>query len=300
MDAVIVGSFTPSVVLDLARSTGLLAAAGLDVTEEPVASSPSQFRALADGQLDVALTSPDNVLAYRFSKRNPIGEVLDARIVGAVDRGLGLGLYGRPGLAPSDLRGSTIGVDVATSGFALALYALADYLGVGRESYTLTALGSTPRRLQALLVGECDATMLNAGNELVAEAAGCVRLAGVTDRFESYLGTVVAVVGEEHLDVARRLSQAMTETCTSIVSGALDSEATESTQRRLGLDGELAERYVARLRNPHEGLVTDGVVDQASLRTLVQLRSVWLPEAVDGHDVMEAALAEDSRLVDRL
>ena len=31
MDAIVVGSFTPSVVLDLARSTGALAAAGLDV-----------------------------------------------------------------------------------------------------------------------------------------------------------------------------------------------------------------------------------------------------------------------------
>ncbi len=33
-------------------------------------------------------------------------------------------------------------------------------------------LGSTPRRLEALLAGDCDATMLNAGNELVAERPG--------------------------------------------------------------------------------------------------------------------------------
>jgi ABC-type nitrate/sulfonate/bicarbonate transport system substrate-binding protein len=300
MDAIVVGTFTPSVVLDVAASTGRLAAAGLEVSEEPVASSPGQFRSMVDGELDVALTSPDNVLAYRFSKRNPLGEMLDARIVGAIDRGMGLGLYGRPGLAPSDLRGATIGVDVATSGFALALYALADQLGVRREDYELTALGSTPRRLQALLVGDCDATMLNAGNELVAEAAGCVRLAGVTDRFAPYLGTVVAVVGETRLDLARRLTQAMTETCKTIVSGALDTEAIEATQQRLGLDGVLAERYLARLRDPQDGLVIDGVVDQASLTTLVRLRCAWLPEAVDGHDVMEAALAEGTGLVDRL
>jgi ABC-type nitrate/sulfonate/bicarbonate transport system substrate-binding protein len=300
MDAMVVGSFTPSVVLDVAASTGRLAAAGLTVTEEPVASSPGQFRSLVDGELDVALTSPDNVLAYRFSTRNPIGERLDARIVGAIDRGMGLGLYGRPGLAPSDLRGATIGVDVLTSGFALALYALIDHLGVDREDYELTALGSTPKRLQALLAGECDATMLNAGNELVAEAAGCVRLAGVTDTFAPYLGTVVAVVGEARLDLARRLTLAMTETCRAIVSGGLDTEAAEAAQRRLGLDGDLARRYLKRLRDPHNGLVTDGVVDQASLTTLVRLRSAWLPEAVDGHDVVEAALAEGSGLVDRL
>lgn len=298
MDAMVVGSFTPSVVLDLAGSTGLLGAAGLDVTEEPVASSPSQFRSLVDGELDVALTSPDNVLAYRFSNQNPIGKLLDARIIGAIDRGMGLGLYGRPGLAPSDLRGATIGVDVPTSGFALALYALADHLGVDREDYELAALGSTPKRLEALLAGQCDATMLNAGNELLAEAAGCVRLAGMTDRFAPYLGTVVAVVGVVHLDAARRLMQAMSATCDSIVSGALDTEAAEAAQRRLGLDDDLARRFVERLRNLDDGLITDGLVDSASLATLVRLRTAWLPEVVGGRDAMDAALAEGSGLVD--
>jgi ABC-type nitrate/sulfonate/bicarbonate transport system substrate-binding protein len=294
-----VGSFTPSVVLDLAASTGQLVAAGLEVTEAPVASSPGQFRSLVKGDLDVALTSPDNVLAYRFSSQNPIGTVLDARIIGAIDRGMGLGLYGRSGLTPSDLRGATIGVDVPSSGFALALYALADSLGVDRDDYEVAALGSTPKRLEALLAGKCDATMLNAGNELMAEAAGCVRLAGVTDRFAPYLGTVVAVVGEVQLDAARRLARAMSATCEAIVSGALDAEAAEAAQRRLGLDDDLAVRYVGRLRDPQDGLVPDGVVDSASMAMLVRLRSMWLPEAVDGREVMQAALAEGSGLVDR-
>jgi ABC-type nitrate/sulfonate/bicarbonate transport system substrate-binding protein len=296
---VVVGTFTPSVVLDLAASTGLLRAADLDVTEEPVSSSPGQFRSLLSGELDVALTSPDNVLAYRFSPSNPLGELLDGRIIGAIDRGMGLGLYGRPGLTAEGLHGATLGVDVPASGFALALYALADFLGVTRDSYELATLGSTPKRLEAMLTGQCDATMLNAGNELMAEAAGCVRLAGVSDRFAPYLGTVVAVVGDARLDVARRLTTAMTETCAEIMAGALDAEAAESAQRRLGLDADLADRYVERLRDPDDGLVADGVVDRASLETLIRLRTAWLPEVVDGVDVMDAALAEDSGLVDR-
>jgi ABC-type nitrate/sulfonate/bicarbonate transport system substrate-binding protein len=298
MQAVVVGSFTPSIVLDLAASTGMLASAGLEVSERPVPSSPSQFRSLVAGELDIALTSPDNVLAYRFSSQNPLGALLDARIVGAVDRGLGLGLYGRPGLTASDLRGATMGVDVPTSGFALALYALADQLGVDRGDYELAALGSTPKRLDALLTGTCDATMLNAGNELRAEAAGCVRLARVTDRFSPYLGTVVAVVGDGHLDAARRLASALRATSQTIASGALDTMAAEAAQRRLALDDDLALRYVERLRDPDQGLVTDGVADVASLATLVRLRSAWLPEAIDGRDVMQAALSEGSGLVD--
>jgi ABC-type nitrate/sulfonate/bicarbonate transport system substrate-binding protein len=293
-----VGTFSPPIVLDLTASSGMLDAAGLEVTEQPVPSSPAQFRSLADGDLHVALTSPDNVLAYRFNPHNPLGERLDARIVCAVDRALGLGLYARPGFTADDLRGATVGVDVPHSGFALALYALADRLGVRRDEYGLVALGSTPQRLIALLDGRCDATMLNAGNELLAEAAGCVRLASVTDHFTPYLGTVVAVVGDRHLETARLLARALTETGAEILGGSLDAEVVDSARRRLGLDQALAGRYLKRLRSPDEGLVLHGRVDRESLKTLVALRTTWLPEVVDGRDVMTGALAEDAGLVD--
>ena len=52
--AVELGSFTPSVVLEVARRTGALADAGLDVTERPVPSSvvTSQLQAMATLSLD--------------------------------------------------------------------------------------------------------------------------------------------------------------------------------------------------------------------------------------------------------
>ncbi len=297
-----VGSFTPSVLLDVARATGRLADRGLgvdlDVEEVPVASSPAQFRALLDGELHVALTSPDNVLAYRFNPRNPLGKLADVRIVAALDRGMGLGLYGRPGTTAADLVGARMGVDVGTSGFALALYALAESLGVSREEYELVTLGSTPRRLDALLAGECTATMLNAGNELLAEQRGCVRLASVAERLAPYLGTVVAVSGTAQLDVARRLSAALLDTARAIVDGRLAEEAAASAARRLGLDAGLAQRYVARLRDPVDGLVPDGAVDRGALETLVRLRRTYLPSPVPGGgDVLDAALDPGSGLV---
>ncbi len=297
MQQIAVGSFTPSVLLDLAGSTGRLAERGLGVTEVPVPSSPAQFRALLDNELAVALTSPDNVLAYRYNPHNPLGELADVRIVAAIDRGLGLGLYGAPGTGEADLRGARVGVDVATSGFALALYALAETLGVGPSEYELVALGSTPKRLEALLAGECAATMLNAGNELVAEARGCVRLAGVAESLAPYLGTVVAVAGERHLDVAARLAAALLDTAAEITGGGLGEDAAEAAGRRLGLDDALARRYVERLRDPVDGLVPDGEVDPAALATLVRLRTTYLPTIVDGVEVLDAALAPDSGLV---
>ena len=194
-------------MLEVARRTGPLAAAGLEVTERPVPSSPAQFRALVDGELDVALTSPDNVLAYRFSPDNPLGEPADARIVAAVDRGLGLGaLRPRPGRPPRTCAARRSGSTCRARASRSPLYALLEPPRPGpRRLRGGRARLDARSGCEALLAGECDATMLNAGNELLAEAAGCTP-AGRREPTSSapYLGTVVAVVGDAHSTPASR------------------------------------------------------------------------------------------------
>jgi hypothetical protein len=287
----IAGTFSPSVLLDVARSTGRLADAGLDVLEAPVDSSPGQFRSLVDGEIDVAFTSPDNVLAYRFSPRNPLGGVLDVGIVNGIDRGLGLALYGRPGFDGAEgLPGARVGVDVPVSGFALAMYALTETLGVPRGAYELLALGSTPRRLTALLAGECDVTMLNAGNELLAEEAGCVRLASVADVCAPYLGTVTAVSGTGPLPEARALGDALAATIDDVRAGRVDDVAVAQAAARLDVSPAVARRYVARLRDDREGLLPGAAVDPEALETVAALRRRFLPEVVDGVDVLARPL----------
>ena len=294
----VVGAFSPSVLLSVARSTGRLAEHALEVEEVPVASSPGQFRSLADGELDVALTSPDNVLAYRFSPGNPLGRLLDARIVGGIDRGLGLALYGGPGITTAgQLRGARVGVDVPTSGFALAMYALTESLGIGRDDYELVTLGATPRRRAALLAGDCDATMLNAGNELVAEQHGCTALARVRDVCSPYLGTVLAVAIEAQVAGAQALAAALVATIDDVLAGRVDDVAGREAGSRLGLPPELARRYVDRLRDPADGLVAGGAVEPGALRTVAGLRRRYLPEDVDGTDVLDRPLDGTSGLV---
>jgi ABC-type nitrate/sulfonate/bicarbonate transport system substrate-binding protein len=295
-----VGTFSPSVLLRVARRTGRLDEQGLVVDAVPVASSPDQFRALLAGTLDAALTSPDNVLAYRYSPANPLGRTVDARIVAAVDRGLGLALYGRPGLtSPAGLAGGAIGVDVPTSGFALAMYAAVETVGLARDSYRLIALGSTPRRLAALLAGECAATMLNAGNELLAERAGCTALVRVGDICMPYLGTVLAVIGDPHLESATRLATALRRTAAGIHSGALDEVTISEAADALDLPPALARRYLARLKDPVDGLVVDGIVEPAALRTVVELRRRYLPVDTTGAgaDPIDDALLPGSGLL---
>lgn len=299
MQQVVVGSFTPSVLLSVARATGRLAEQDLEVEEVPVSSSPGQFRSLLAGEIDIALTSPDNVLAYRFDPGNPLGTLADVRIVATVDRGLGLALHARPGLGREglDTGRPVLGVDVPTSGFALAMYAVLDELGLDREAAELVALGSTPRRREALREGRCDATMLNAGNELLAEEAGCLVLGRVADVCAPYVGTVVCVHGDEQLDAARRLSQALLLAARGIVAGDDVAVAADQAADRLGLSAALAARYVERLRSPDEGLIVDDEVDRDGLGTIVALRRRYLPAERDGVDVLAGALDEASGLV---
>lgn len=289
LEPIQLGTFTPSVLLRVARRTGRLDEAGLEVVEAPVASSPAQFAALLDGSLDAVLTSPDNVLAYRYSPQNPLGRTADVRILASVDRGLGLALYSR--FAAADLPGRTFGVDVPDSGFAFAMYALAESLGLSRDDYRVVALGSTPKRLAALLAGECDATMLNAGNELHAEVAGQRALARASAVCGPYLGTVLA--GLRPVDGG--LAKALTETAAAVVSGALDALVIDEAGAALGLPSPLAARYLTRLKDPAEGLVPDGAVDLDAIRTLVDLRRRYGP-ALDG-DPLSAALDPDSGLI---
>jgi ABC-type nitrate/sulfonate/bicarbonate transport system substrate-binding protein len=278
MDVITLGTFTPSVLLEVARTTGRLAEAGLDVREVAVPSSPAQFASLRDGEFDAVFTSPDNVLAYRFLSANPLGELLDVELVAGLDRGLGLCLGARPGVtAAADLHGGRLGVDVPNSGFAFVAYALLEELGVTRNDVEIVALGSTPKRAGALRTGGCDVTVLNAGNELTASTLGCVLLTDVT-RLGPYIGTVVArmrpATGFHAVD---RLLGALRETANAISSGELDGETCAAATGVLGLAASAALEHLAVLRDPTRGLIPDGSVDAVSLATLVALRRRFLP-----------------------
>jgi ABC-type nitrate/sulfonate/bicarbonate transport system substrate-binding protein len=270
-----IGTFTPSLLIDIARSTGRLDRAELDVIETPVPSSPAQFRSLEAGEFDVVMTSPDNVLAYRFLSANPLQRNLPVEILAGIDRGLGLSLC----LAPSvmevaDVRGRVVGVDVPGSGFAFVAFALLERAGLGTHGYTVESLGSTPRRAAALAEGTCAATVLNAGNELRAVAAGCRAVSTVAD-VGPYLGTVMAAMSADDPEITgprERLVEVVIDTARDVVAGQLHGEVLEAAGRLLGLAEPQAQAHLDCLLDSTHGLITDGRVDEPSIDTLIDLR----------------------------
>lgn len=292
-----IGTFSPSVLLEVASVTGRLDAADLEVVEVPTRSSPEQFDDLFEGRLDAALTNPDNVLAYRCVPSNPLGRTGDVRILSAVDRGLGLALFTGPTFpSTDDIRGTTVAVDVRGSGFAFVCFELLARRGLVLDvDYSVTALGATPLRTEALLAGRCSATVLNAGNELMAESMGAHRISSVPD-IGPYAGAVLAATGTSIRDNRAALGSlvaVLTDTASGIASGSLDVIVVDAIRRRLKLSDAAAAEHLAVLTNPTVGLVTNGRLTDAELRTVVGLRRRYASA-----DVADVAEVKRSGLVD--
>jgi ABC-type nitrate/sulfonate/bicarbonate transport system substrate-binding protein len=271
--------FSRSVVAAVAQGRGYFADHGLAVTELPVPSSPAQFRSLLDGEYDLALTSPDNVAAYRLSDDNPLAEQADVRILLGIDGGMGVSIMSTPAIEYiRDLRGRTVAVDVPQSGFGIVLRRMLADEGLEPErDYAMVSLGSTPRRKVALLEGGCDATMLNAGHDITAELAGCHRLARVADLHFPYLGTVLASTGswlESNTDVAGRFAAAWLRAVGTILDPAERESVQPLAAQVSGVAVAAASRAYEVLVSQRDGLVPDGAVDAAALDTVLSLRGV--------------------------
>lgn len=275
-----VGTFTRSLLIDLAQSKGKFLEVGLDIEEVSVSSSPEQFRALQEGRLDVALTSPDNALAYRFLDHNPLSTRLPVTVLSALDRGLGLTLCLSPATSDvAQLEGRTVAVDVPQSGFAFVAYALLEELGVARDAYRIESFGATPRRAQALLADRCQATVLNAGNELRAVRGGCRIVSRATDHMP-YLGTVLAAMETTDDGLRERQSTfalVLGELSRELLDGQWESDFIETAIKLFGLTRAEAKAHHAIYLDERQGVVRDGFVDRESIATLVDLRRKYLP-----------------------
>ncbi len=273
------GTFTRSLLLAAARRNGRLGEADLVVEEVSVTSSKAQFDDLDRGVLDVVITGPDNVLAYHFLSANPLARPVPSRIWCALDRGLDLSLWLAPGHQVDQVRGGRLGVDVAGSGFAFIAYDLLARRGIRDDEYEIVGLGSTPGRVTALVEGRCEATILNAGNELRALAQGATRVGSVTE-IGPYIGTVLATRANSptHLALAlERLRDVLLTSAREIVAGVGTEDLVKDAQSLLGLSEDQARRHVESLADSTTGFVTDGLVDRGSFETLVALREEHRP-----------------------
>jgi ABC-type nitrate/sulfonate/bicarbonate transport system substrate-binding protein len=89
--------------------------------------------------------------------------------------------------------GGVIGVDRRDTGFAYVLYDILTKNGVHLSGENIAELGSTDRRLLALMDGRCQVTLLRTPYQFIAKSNGCHLLGIGGYGANHYQGTVGAV-----------------------------------------------------------------------------------------------------------
>jgi len=265
-----VGQFSESPVLAVARALGLDHKYQVNWETSQVPSSPGQFQLLRDGEIDLAITSPDNVMLYATTSKNPLNEQLGIRVLRPIDRGLGLALYTSAEISTaSDFHGATLGVDVMSSGFALLLLSMLRQLGVDLQQVKFEAVGATPKRLEAIVVGGIHGSILNAESAVAAEASGLRRWATSVDVTRHYLGTVLAQL-ERPINEETRAFLELWEESTHVI---LSSQAEELIEL-LGTSAPTlaSSAYVAILQSEDFGLFESSVMSLEQLSALAAIR----------------------------
>ncbi|HEX2781868.1 MAG TPA: ABC transporter substrate-binding protein [Gemmatimonadaceae bacterium] len=289
-DTLRLGYFSRSPVVAMAQRHGFFAAESLTVLEFQTPSSPVIFQRLRDGKWNLISTQIDNVFNYRFNASNPLGGTFDPTAIMGTDWGNGAALLARPEYPTVEsLRGKTVAVDSPNSGFAFVLYGIMRAHGLEKGvDYNVIVTGGTPGRYADLVAGRFDATILNAGYQFRAEAAGMQVLGQMHDAVNPSMGgSVVALRGwlDQHQNTAVRFIRAYVGAQKYVLDPANRDEVIAWLTTDAGGNSMVALRSYQVLTTGGDGLIPDGAIDTQGVRAMAALRSSFggfdVPQNID-------------------
>jgi len=187
-DLVRVGAVAPAVVnlpLWVAADAGLLADAGVRITETLCGTTDATTAALIDGEIDVALGTPEGALAAP--------ETLT--ILAALANRPPLSLVAQPGITSiPGLRGADIGTSSLQEGTVHLVQAMLDAHGLHYPGdYRFALAGAHPQRWTALQDGSIQAALQLVPYDYLAEDAGFSMLGRAEDYVPWFAFSAVCV-----------------------------------------------------------------------------------------------------------
>lgn len=170
--------FVPPVPLIVAEAYGLLDHVALSTRR--TSGSPQQLAELLAGEIDLAVTAIDNLFAWV-----PAGA--DVQLVAQIESTTPLSVFGiGDATTLAKLTGRRFAVDAAANGFALAARWLLEQAGV--HDVRFLEVGGVKERLEALLEGRADATLLGPPFDAMAVDSGAMLLGSVPEMIPGYPG----------------------------------------------------------------------------------------------------------------
>jgi ABC-type nitrate/sulfonate/bicarbonate transport system substrate-binding protein len=258
---------------------GFFAKHGVEVKITPTPNSVYQVENLVAGKFDIGFSTFDNVVAYDEGQ----GEAnLDrpADLV-AVMGGLsgGVRLVANPDIQSiADLKGKSLAVDAATTGYALALRKLLAQAGLSPGDYQFERLGGTSQRTEALMQNKTPATIVTSPIDLVPLAKGYKRLANVADDIGPYQATLYMVRREwarAHEEELVNFIRAVLEANAWLANRANRDEAAAIYRKHIPQANEPSslKAWDALLGGGKEGLQVDGRIDPEGAMNVLRIRS---------------------------
>jgi ABC-type nitrate/sulfonate/bicarbonate transport system substrate-binding protein len=175
------------------NAEGFFAKEKLDIHLDPITGSVAQIKGMMDGTYDIGLTALDNVIAYEAGQgETKLDQPPDLFAFMGGDSG-SLHLITAPAIKKVEaLKGQTLAVDAKSTGFAFVLYRIAAMHGVKPGDYTILAVGSSQKRLDALTGGQAQATLLSRPFDGFAVAKGFNDLVDMHKLFPHYQSSIGA------------------------------------------------------------------------------------------------------------
>jgi len=271
--------FVPPVSYLLAAELGFLR--GVEVLPTRTPSSAEQLRALLAGEQDMVVTAIDNLFEWTRAGA-------DVRLVAQVEQTTQLRIHaGGDVESLADLAGCRFAVDAPDNGFALIAKHLLRDAGVEVD---YVVVGGVRERLDALLGGQVDATLLGPPFDKLAEKAGMRRVVDVNALLPELPGQGLVVRAE--LLASAELERYLGALVRGVAAGEsmTDAEGIELLER-CGYQAAATAAWGARARTL--------AVDQRGLGLLTGIRrslgmlppDIGLEELCDGEPLLRATRA---------
>jgi ABC-type nitrate/sulfonate/bicarbonate transport system substrate-binding protein len=261
-----------------AEEKGLFARNGIAVKLSFTPNSVEQVRNLMSGKYDLGTTAYDNVVAYQEGQGEtdlPEAPDLFAYMGGYSGS---LRFVTSPDVKTyAALKGKTVGVDAATTGFAFILYKLAAMNGLSQSDYRIEKLGGTPARVQALMEGRIAGTMISSPSEILPESKGFTRLGDTTAAFGAYqasVGFARRAWAAQHSDELVAFIRAYVAAMDWLQNPSNRDEAVAIYAKHVpNAPRPAAQKAYEIMFAPNEGFQKMAKIDLEGCRTVLKLRS---------------------------
>ncbi len=262
----------------VAEDTGLFARQQLAVKVSPTPNSVVLIQSLARDEEDIAMAAFDNVVAYQEGQ----GEVqLSVTPDFFAFMGLSQGTL-RLVVGPdingyNDLRGKTLGVDAAATGYSLVLQKMLQLGGLKAGDYRLEPAGGTATRAQALMEDKFAGTILTTPLEIAPESRGCRRLANAADvlgPYQTIVGMARRSWAKDNRDALVRFIRASTDAIDWLFDPKNRADAVQIYRKHLpNVPEDAARLHVNALLGEREGFTRGGTLDPEGMMTVLRIRS---------------------------